>query len=34
VFYIDALTNGGTLSASEGQESACAFATADLPPAK
>ncbi|HET7500328.1 MAG TPA: hypothetical protein VFK02_04970 [Kofleriaceae bacterium] len=34
VFYIDALTNGGTLSASEGQESACAFATADLPLAK
>jgi hypothetical protein len=34
VFYIDALTNGGTLSASEGQESACAFATADLPAPK
>jgi hypothetical protein len=34
VFYIDALTNGGTLSASEGQEAACAFATADLPLAK
>ncbi|HEU4735051.1 MAG TPA: hypothetical protein VFT22_44475 [Kofleriaceae bacterium] len=31
VFYVDALTNGGTLSLSEGQESACAFATADLP---
>jgi hypothetical protein len=34
VFYIDALTIGGTLSASEGQESACAFATADLPKVK
>ncbi len=34
VFYIDALTNGGTLSVSEGQETACAFATADLPLAK
>jgi hypothetical protein len=34
VFYIDALTNGGTLSASEGQVAACAFATADLPLAK
>jgi hypothetical protein len=31
VFYIDALTNGGTLSASEGAQTACAFATADLP---
>lgn len=32
VFYVDAITAGGTLSASEGSESACAFATADLPP--
>lgn len=33
VFYIDALSNGGTLSASDGQASACAFADADLPDA-
>lgn len=31
IYYIDALSNGGTLSASEGQESACAFTSADLP---
>lgn len=31
VFYVDAITAGGTLSASEGNESACAFATPDLP---
>ncbi|HET9623963.1 MAG TPA: hypothetical protein VFP84_21475 [Kofleriaceae bacterium] len=33
VFYIDAISNGGTLSASEGQEAACAIADADLPDA-
>ena len=33
VFYIDALSNGGTLSASDGQASACAFTDADLPDA-
>jgi hypothetical protein len=31
VFYIDAITSGGTLSASEGSETACAFASAALP---
>lgn len=33
VFYIDALSNGGTLSASDGQASACVFTDADLPDA-
>lgn len=33
VFYIDAISNGGTLSASDGQASACAFTDADLPAA-
>jgi hypothetical protein len=33
VFYIDAVSNGGTLSASDGQPSACVFTDADLPAA-
>jgi hypothetical protein len=34
VFYVDAITSGGTLSASEGTQAACAFVTADLPQPK